>query len=662
MNKKTEKSISSIFRIRIFLIVLVVFVLFSLFVWNGLTGLLSNKVNDDLDEENIAIKSIVESYYDIRNEIEKSGINEQDANHITQSTMHHIIKSHSFDNGKGIIGLAINNRIIATNNETVPVKTIDELEDYRIKQDFLDSLIYGSSLPSYSFNLTQGGYFLKQKDIVYNTEGREFTFTVFSASPRYNSLYYRIPFIVFLLIGFVFLHAALYVAIIRIIQTSIISNIKRTNETLEKIKAGDLGQRVVLDDISEFKYLSKGINSAVGSLQKSIIDVQAKIDQELVTARSIQESSLPNAVYPFPSIKDFDIYASMNPAREVGGDFFDIFLLDENRLCVLVADVSGKGIPAALFMMNAKAEIKANIQSGIDLVHAIQITNSNLCKNNDSDMFVTVFVGILHYKTGHFEYVNAGHNPPLIIKKDEVEWLKGRSGLFMAAYPSARFKLLSTTLDKEDTLFLYTDGVNEAMNEQDECFGSDQLYDFLKKHHDVPPRKLCDSLNRKIANWRGNAEVSDDTTMLALRYGVSPIRIDAIVVPSDLDHIGAVLYFFSNALTINNCSERLKRRVYICVEELYVNISKYAFTTLRSSIEVMYEVKESSNQLVVTFFDSGKPFDPVSYSQYDEHKDRDSLKIGGEGIHLVKRLSQDMTYQYDNGRNITSLFFDLDFK
>ncbi len=424
MTKRTKRSISSIFRVRILLIVLVVFVLFSLFVWNGLMGFLSNKVNDDLDEENTSIRSTVEAYYDIRDEIEKSGINEHDANHITQSTFLHIIKSHSFDNGKGFVALAINNHIIATNDEAVPISTVDDLEKYRINQNFIDKFLYGSSIPSYSFNLTRGGYFLKKMDIVYNTEGREFTFTAISATPRYDSLYYRLPFIVFLLIGFVVLLAALYIAVIRIIQTSIVSNIKKTNEALEHIKAGDLEQRVVLDDISEFTFLSEGINSAVSSLQKSIIDVQAKIDQELITARSIQKSSLPNAVYPFPSIQDFDIYASMKPAREVGGDFYDIFLLGENRICILVADVSGKGIPAALFMMNAKAEIKANIQSGIDLVHAVQIANSQLCKSNESGMFVTAFIGILHYKSGRMEYVNAGHNPPLVVKKDVLSGSK----------------------------------------------------------------------------------------------------------------------------------------------------------------------------------------------------------------------------------------------
>ncbi len=211
-------------------------------------------------------------------------------------------------------------------------------------------------------------------------------------------------------------------------------------------------------------------------------------------------------------------------------------------------------------------------------------------------------------------------------------------------------------------LFLYTDGVNEAMNEAGECFGTDKLCSFLEKKGDMPPRKFCDALNREITEWRDGAEVSDDITMMALRYGTKPIRIDSIIVPSGIDQIGSVLDFISNVLAIYNCSERLLRRVLVCVEEVYVNISSYAFTSLRSTIEVMYEVDDPTNQLIITFIDKGKPFDPVSYETYDEQKERESLHAGGEGIHLVKKLSKNLTYKYDDGRNMTSIYFDLEFK
>ena len=196
----------------------------------------------------------------------------------------------------------------------------------------------------------------------------------------------------------------------------------------------------------EFAHLSGGINATVDALKESIEEAETRIDRELTTAKAIQENALPSTFPPFPEIDRFDIYASMNPAREVGGDFYDFFLIDDHTLGFLVADVSGKGIPAALFMMAAKTEVGNYMASGMDLAQAVQSANYHLCQGNDAGMFVTVWAATLDYETGELTYVNAGHNPPLLRHDGQWSWLRKRSGLFVGTFETAKYRTYTLQL------------------------------------------------------------------------------------------------------------------------------------------------------------------------------------------------------------------------
>jgi sigma-B regulation protein RsbU (phosphoserine phosphatase) len=187
----------------------------------------------------------------------------------------------------------------------------------------------------------------------------------------------------------------------------------------------------------------------------------------------------------FPEREEFDIYATMQPAKEVGGDFYDFFLIDSDHLALVIADVSGKGVPAALFMVIAKTLIKNQTLAGMEPADVFTAVNTQLCENNDAGMFVTGWMGILEISTGRFTYANAGHNPPLIRKKDgEYEYLKARAGLVLAGMEGIRYRQYEIMLEPGDGLYLYTDGVTEATNEENTLYGEDRLRDILNRHKD----------------------------------------------------------------------------------------------------------------------------------------------------------------------------------
>ena len=220
--------------------------------------------------------------------------------------------------------------------------------------------------------------------------------------------------------AYIFLLSIVYVFLSVLLDRIVVRGIRKTNATLEKITKGYLNEKVDVRSNREFVSLSDGINAMVDALKDAIAEAAARLDKELEFAREIQRAALPNVFPPYPNKNEFDIFASMTAAKEVGGDFYDFFLLGNNgsHVGVVIADVSGKGIPAALFMMSAKTLIKNFAETGMTPAEVFNHTNRELCENNEAGMFVTAFMGILEIETGKFTYVNAGHNPPLIKRAD----------------------------------------------------------------------------------------------------------------------------------------------------------------------------------------------------------------------------------------------------
>jgi len=297
------------------------------------------------------------------------------------------------------------------------------------------------------------------------------------------------------------------------------------------IGAGDLSYRLNVKTGDEIESLSDAFNTMIDNI-KRITAEQERIGAELDVATKIQESMLPRIFPPFPNRSEFDIFAGMRPAKEVGGDFYDFFFIDQNTLAVVMADVSGKGIPAALFMAITKMLLKSYAQSAASDETATEFAspgevfeavNNILCENNDADMFVTAFMGYLDITSGIFTYVNAGHNPPLIKRSGEnYEWLKTNPCFVLAGMEDMLYTQSEIQLNHGDILFLYTDGITEAMNENLELFSDPKLLETLNKYTDAEPKKLFSLIMREIDNFAGKAEQADDITMLALKYDTHP--------------------------------------------------------------------------------------------------------------------------------------------
>ena len=259
------------------------------------------------------------------------------------------------------------------------------------------------------------------------------------------------------------------------------------------------------------------INSLMEKYEKQMLEA-SRIDTELSMATRIQADMLPNIFPAFPERPEFDIYASMTPAKEVGGDFYDYFLIDSDHLGIVMADVSGKGVPAALFMMISKILMNNYAMIGGSPAKVLEQVNAQICMNNREEMFVTVWFGVLEISTGKVTAANAGHEYPIVKKADgQFELLKDKHGFVIGGMQGIHYKEYEFTLEKGGTLFLYTDGVAEATNAEDELFGTDRMLEALNRSPNAKPEELLNNMKHAVDEFVGSAPQFDDLTMLGLR-------------------------------------------------------------------------------------------------------------------------------------------------
>ena len=244
-----------------------------------------------------------------------------------------------------------------------------------------------------------------------------------------------------------------------------------------------------------------------------------RIETELSMATRIQADMLPNIFPAFPERDDFDVFASMNPAKEVGGDFYDFFLVDDDHLGLVMADVSGKGVPAALFMMISKILVQNYAMTGKDAAKALEAVNNQICLNNREEMFVTVWLGILDLRDGTLVAANAGHEYPVLRQPDgDFELIKDKHGFVIGGMSGVRYRPYTLQLRPGAKLFLYTDGVAEATNAKEELFGTDRMIEALRAAQDLRPQDVLASVNRAVDAFVQDAPQFDDLTMLCVQY------------------------------------------------------------------------------------------------------------------------------------------------
>lgn len=313
------------------------------------------------------------------------------------------------------------------------------------------------------------------------------------------------------------------VLVVFVVSARIVAPIRKLVHSAEAVSSGNLDAPLDIRTGDEIETLAHAFQQMMGNLKAYIANLQKmtsekeRVESELHVANRIQASMLPRIFPPFPDIKELDLFATMQPAREVGGDFFDFFLLEDGRLCFCVGDVSGKGVPAALFMVIVMTILRNQAMHDADLGRIFARTNAMLCADNDEMMFVTVFMGILDPRSGRLEYVSAGHNPPALGKADgEFNFLRSEPSLAMGVIEDIDFVMYSTDLAPGDKLFVYSDGVTEAMDATGELFGEPRTIAALNALKTENVREMVSGMDDRIKAFAKGAAPSDDITMLAV--------------------------------------------------------------------------------------------------------------------------------------------------
>ncbi|MBO5931013.1 MAG: SpoIIE family protein phosphatase [Clostridia bacterium] len=480
-------------------------------------------------------------------------------------------------------------------------------------------------------------------------------YCIIAAMPKAEAVFMRDASLYTSIFMQVIIFATLFVFIYILIKKVIINNLQKINDTLGKITKGDLNVTVDVRSNQEFSSLSDDINSTVSTLKRYIAEAAARIDKELEYAKQIQLSALPTN---FPDGEDYNIYAQMIAAKEVGGDFYDFYKLNDTTVAFLAADVSGKGIPAAMFMMTAKTIIKDLAESGMAVNDIFTKANEKLCENNESGMFVTAWMGILDIPTGKMQFANAGHNPPLLKRANgSFEYLKTRAGFVLAGMEGVRYRVGELTLSPGDRLFLYTDGVPEATNTENKLYGENRLLDFMNQNAGVDAVTLLPALKSNIDEFVGEAPQFDDITMLMFDFKPQQGGVHTVnkTFPAKLDALNDVLGFVEETLEGYECPMKVQTAICVAIEEVFVNVAHYAYGDGEGDMTLGIGFDEESRTVTFRMADKGVPFDPLKKPDPDITLSAEDREIGGLGIFITKKTMNEVTYAYENGENILTM-------
>jgi len=383
-----------------------------------------------------------------------------------------------------------------------------------------------------------------------------------------------------------------------------------------------------------------------------------RMEEELNVAHDIQMSMLPLIFPAFPEHDDFDIFATLSPAREVGGDFYDFYFLNENLICFAVGDVSGKGVPSALFMAVTKTLIKSRASSDFSPASIVTHINDELSRDNDSCMFVTLYLAILDLRSGEMVVTNAGHNPPLVKRSGgTIEWLRHKHGPVVGAIPGLAYGQDSVRLERGDMVLLYTDGVTEAADGSGNRFGEDRLEKALADEEEVSPEPVVHALRSVVQGFEGD-EQEDDITMLGVRYigrRSQGVNVELVMsIPNELGEITKVINAFKAWGEKGDVPKSVVSSICVVLDELLNNIISYAYgDEQHKTIELTFERIDAG--VVITVIDEGVPFNPFTTPPPDTTTGIEQRDLGGLGIHLVKEMMDEVSYQRRVHQNVVKI-------
>ena len=393
---------------------------------------------------------------------------------------------------------------------------------------------------------------------------------------------------------------------------------------------------------------------------ETITAEKERIGTELELARKIQADTLPSVFPAFPDRKEFDLYAAMHPAKEVGGDFYDFLLIDEDHLALVVADVSGKGVPAALFMMVSKLLVQNYIAMGWSPSEVLKTVNDRLCSNNQEEMFVTVWLGVLDIRTGLLTAANAGHEYPILKEPDKpFEVYHDKHGFVIGGMAGVSYKDYELKLKPGSKLFLYSDGVPEAMNPEGVLFGLERTLDALNREPDGTPKQILENVQQAITDFSGEAPQFDDITMMCVVYAGVAMQQDGEVQEMTTDalveNIEPVTEFVVRKLEQMRCPSKARMQIEVMVDEVFGNIVRYAYPDKVGSVTIRMEEVIDPRGILIEFEDAGTPYNPLEREDPDVTLPSEERQIGGLGIYLVKKLMDEVRYEYRSGKNVLSI-------
>lgn len=434
----------------------------------------------------------------------------------------------------------------------------------------------------------------------------------------------------------------------------------RLKEDVSTIGQGNLDYQIDIhtgDEIEElaasFNQMKKELKNYIASLNQ-ITAEKERIGAELDVAQKIQKDMLPQIFPAFPGRRDFDIYADMQPAKEVGGDFYDFFLVDDRHLAIVIADVSGKGVPAALFMVIAKTLIKNHMQSGETPQQVFYHVNNQLCENNEAGMFVTAWLGLYDFEREVMTCVNAGHNPPVIIDKDDtITFYNQPSGFVLAGFENFEYEQYELPVKAGTKIFVYTDGVTEANNEKEELFGEERLKNSIGSHAAENPQSMVKHVKNEVFSYMGEAAQFDDVTMLCLEIKNSykweeTIAVDEAMLSTVTEHVETFLE--------KQCADkRAQTQIAIAIDEICSNVLYYAYPDGNGTLEISLEMLDDS-MVKICFKDYGVKYNPLEKEDPDVELLAEEREIGGLGIFMVKNLMDRVEYEYRENKNCLTIY------
>ena len=436
-----------------------------------------------------------------------------------------------------------------------------------------------------------------------------------------------------------------------------------STQPLEKKSSNKLPTLKRLPTLSQLTDEQYGSKEQVKNNRKLADTKKAKerIDGELRVASNIQTQMLPRQ----DAIQrdDIDVYGSLLPAREVGGDLFDYFIRDE-KLFFCIGDVSGKGVPSAMLMSGTHGCFHAVSTHQHNPARIMQAINETMCERNENNMFVTLFIGVLDLPTGRLCYCNAGHDAPVILSEKGIvksekfaTALEVKANLPIGIFDNFNYEMQETMLESGSTLFLYTDGLTEAMNKSHKLFGAERMMNLLNTAEDLPPRQLLGKMNMEVYSFMDGMEQSDDLTMMAIRYMPKQFESnfsETLMLKNDVHEVTRFSSFMKSVIEKLDIEKSLGRQLRLAVEEAVVNVINYAYPDDTDG-DITVKMASDGKTLHCQIIDAGIPFDPTTQEKADITLSAQDRQVGGLGILLVRELMDSINYERIDGQNVLTL-------